>query len=110
MVSKYHARKITTKDVTFDSRKEFDRWQQLRFLERGGVIQDLRRQVPFTLIPSQRGGDGKVVERPVRYIADFVYTKDGETVVEDTKGMKTPDYIIKRKLMLYIHKIRILET
>ena len=65
---------------------------------------------PFTLIPSQKDENGKTIEKPVKYIADFVYkTKNGVLVVEDTKGVRTADYIIKRKLMLYIHKIRIKE-
>ena len=75
-----------------------------------GGITDLRRQVPFTLIPSQKGADGKVIEYPVKYIADFVYTENGKTVVEDVKGYKTPEYIIKRKLMLQVHGIRIKEV
>jgi len=51
-----------------------------------------------------------VVERACTYVADFSYTENGRRVVEDTKGMKTRDYIIKRKLMLYVHGIRIKET
>jgi hypothetical protein len=75
--------------------------------------------VKFILIPAQyepdtigaRGGvkRGKLLEREVSYVADFVYTQDGKTIVEDTKGFKTKDYIIKRKLMLYVHGIRIKE-
>ncbi len=118
--SKYHARKITTPEGTFDSRKEYRRWTELCILQRGGVISDLRRQVAYTLIPEQREPDitgprggvkrGKLMERPVDYVADFVYQKDGQTVVEDSKGVRTKDYIIKRKLMLWVHGIRILET
>lgn len=77
-------------------------------LERAGAIQNLQRQVKYQLIPSQRIA-GKVVERACSYVADFVYDRDGETVVEDTKGVKTPEYIIKRKLMLWVHGIRIRE-
>ena len=77
-------------------------------LEKAGAITDLQRQVKFELIPSQRIG-GKVVERSCNYIADFVYQENGQTVVEDTKGFKTKDYIIKRKLMLWVHNIRIVE-
>lgn len=77
-------------------------------LERAGAIQHLRRQVKYELIPSQRIA-GKVVERACSYVADFVYQQDGQTVVEDTKGFKTPEYIIKRKLMLWVHGIRIRE-
>lgn len=118
--SKYHARKITTPEGAFDSRKEYRRWTELCILQRGGVISDLHRQVAYTLIPEQREPDvtgprggvkrGKLMERPVEYVADFVYQRDGQTVVEDSKGVRTPDYIIKRKLMLWVHGIRILET
>ena len=73
-----------------------------KLMQRAGVISDLQMQVSFELIPSQKV-DGKVVERAVNYIADFVYQQNGQKVVEDTKGMRTKDYIIKRKLMLYIH-------
>ena len=118
--SKYHARKITTPEGSFDSRKEYRRWKELCLLQRGGAISDLRRQITYPLIPEQREPDttgprggvrrGKMLERPVEYVADFVYQKDGQTVVEDSKGVRTPDYIIKRKLMLYVHGVRILET
>lgn len=107
-MSKYGSRKITRDGITFDSVKEYRRWCELSLLERAGTIQNLQRQVKFELIPSQRI-DGKVVERPCTYIADFVYTEDGKLVVEDTKGFRTTDYIIKRKLLLWVHGIRIQE-
>ena len=106
--NKYGSRKTTVDGVTFDSKKEAKRYQELRILEKAGEISDLRRQVKFELIPSQRI-DGKVAERAVEYRADFVYTQDGKQVVEDTKGLRTKDYIIKRKLMLYRYGIRIRE-
>ena len=108
MQSKYGNKKVILNGEKFDSRKEAQRYGVLRLLERAGKISGLKRQVSFELIPSQRI-DGKVVERAVNYIADFVYKQDGQKVVEDTKGYKTPEYIIKRKLMLYIHNIRIRE-
>lgn len=108
-MSKYKSRKVTVGGITFDSRKEYTRWVELILLLKSGQISDLKRQVKFELIPSQRI-DGKVVERACSYVADFVYTENGKTVVEDTKGFKTPEYIIKRKLMLYIHGIRIVEV
>ena len=108
-MSKYRSRKITRDGMTFDSVKEYKRFQELALLERAGQVSDLQRQVKFELIPSQRI-DGKVVERPCTYIADVVYKAHGQTVVEDTKGFKTKDYIIKRKLMLYVHRIRIKEV
>lgn len=109
MASKYHSRKITKDGITFDSVKEYRRFCELSLLERAGAIADLKRQVKFELIPSQRV-DGKAVERPCTYVADFVYQEGGKTVVEDTKGFKTKDYIIKRKLMLWVHGIRITEV
>lgn len=109
MGTKYHSRKITKDGMTFDSVKEYRRACELSLLERAGAIADLQRQVKFELIPSQRI-DGKVVERPCTYVADFVYQEGGKTVVEDTKGFRTKDYIIKRKLMLQVHGIRIREV
>ena len=108
-MSKYGSRKITVDGITFDSRKEYFRWHELSLLEKAGVVSQLQRQVKFELLPSQRVA-GKVVERPVHYVADFVYQENGQTVVEDTKGFKTKDYILKRKMMLYIHGIRIREV
>lgn len=93
----------------FDSKKERLRYQELLLLEKAGKIQGLTRQVRFELIPSQYDGK-KCVERACNYIADFTYWKDGEFIVEDCKGFRTKDYIIKRKLMYYFRKIRIKET
>lgn len=111
-MSKYKNRKTTVDGIVFDSKKEAARYQDLRLLERAGEIQDLRCQVPFELVPAQRDAKGKLVERPVKYLADFVYQDcaTGERVVEDVKGRRTRDYIIKRKLMLERHGIRIRET
>lgn len=109
MASKYHARKIVREGMAFDSVKEYNRYCELRLIERSGAITDLQRQVKFVLLPVQRV-DGKVVERACTYIADFVYKERGETVVEDVKGVKTKDYVIKRKLMLYIHGIKVKEV
>ena len=106
--SKYHSKKVTANGITYDSKKEYKRHCELLLLERAGAITDLQRQVKFELLPSQKI-DGKVVERPVAYIADFVYKQDGQRVVEDTKGFRTADYILKRKMMLYFHGIRIRE-
>lgn len=123
--NKYGNKKIFTTDGTFDSRKEYFRFHELSLLERAGAIQNLKRQVKYVLIPAQyepstevykRGekkGEpkpGKLIEKECAYIADFVFEENGKTVVEDTKGFKTKDYIIKRKLMLYIHGIRINEV
>jgi Protein of unknown function (DUF1064) len=94
----------------FDSKHERSEYLKLMALEAGGVISSVERQVVYTLIPSQRGDDGKVVERQCAYKADFRVTyPDGRVEVMDAKGVKTPEYIIKRKLMLFIHGIRVIE-
>lgn len=105
---KYYNKKVTINGIKFDSKKEANRYRELVLLERAGHITELELQKEFVLIPSQRI-DGKVVERPVKYKADFSYMENGKHIVEDTKGFKTKDYIIKRKLMLYTHGIRITE-
>ena len=109
MVRKYKNRKLAIDGEVFDSQKEYARYRDLVLLQRTGQISNLKRQVRYELIPTQRIG-GKVVEKPCAYIADFVYTENGETVVEDTKGFRTKDYIIKRKLMLHVHGIQIREV
>ena len=103
--NKYGANKVTAPDgQVFDSRKEYSRWCDLRLLERAGKITNLKRQIPFELIPKQDG------EKACTYIADFVYWENGSPVVEDCKGYRTAAYRIKRKLMLYMHNIKIKET
>lgn len=108
-MAKYGNRKVIRDGIEFDSIKECQRYCELKLMQRAGVISDLQLQVSFELIPAQRI-DGKAVERAVNYIADFVYKQDGQTVVEDTKGYKTPEYIMKRKMMLFFHGIRIREV
>jgi len=108
---KYGNKKIVTEDGEFDSQREYRRWCELKLLQRAGEISNLNRQVAFGLIPSQRDEKGKVIEREVKYVADFTYfERDGTFVVEDSKGMRTKEYIIKRKLMLKEHGIRIKEV
>lgn len=111
-MSKYGAKKVTYDGKTFDSQKEAQRYAELRLLERGGVIENLGCQVRFPLLPVQKDENGKVIERAVNYIADFVYTdkKTGKTIVEDAKGMRTKEYILKRKMMLCLNGIRIREV
>ena len=103
------------------SKKEHNRANQLKLWQRAGLISNLREQVPFELIPAQYGECGTdlkgkpvrvCIEKSCKYIADFVYTDNetGQTIVEDTKGVCTKEYIIKRKLMLYLHGIRIKEV
>mgnify|MGYP000428864303 CR=1 FL=1 len=108
--TKYKNKKITVDGQTFDSKKEANRYQELLLLEKAGVIKNLSRQVKFVLIPSQRDENGKVVERECSYKADFTYEEGIKTVVEDVKGYRTKEYIIKRKLLLYQYGIRIREV
>ena len=90
--SKYHSQKITVSGKTFDSIKEGSRYADLVLMERSGEISELKCQVPYVLIPSQKCENGKVIEKPVKYIADFVYKdKNGNVIVEDTKGVRTAD-------------------
>ena len=105
-MNKYGNTKIRVDGRLFDSKAEAARWQELQLLERAGEITELERQVEYELIPKQKG------ERAVKYIADFRYKDhEGETVVEDVKGYKgNPVWIIKRKLMLRVHGIRVSEV
>lgn len=107
-MAKYGNIKTVTSDgIKHDSRKEANRWCELKLLERAGKIKDLQRQVKFELIPKQDG------ERACYYVADFVYhdVEANKKVVEDTKSSatKTEVYRVKKKLMLYVHGIRIRE-
>lgn len=106
---KYHNKKTEVDGIVFDSKREAERYKELRLMEQAGEITGLTRQQAFTLIPAQRIG-GNLVERAVVYVADFCYYKNGEYVVEDSKGFRTPEYKIKRKLMLYTQGIRIREV
>lgn len=109
---KYHSRKTIVDGIKFDSKREAERYTYLSIMQKAGLICDLKRQVRYELLPAQRI-NGKVVERGVSYYADYVYVvkETGETVVEDVKGFRdNPVWILKRKLMLYFHGIRVKET
>ena len=125
-MSKYRAKKTQYNGIIFDSKKEAERYRELLLLERAGKISALERQKVYELIPAQyavseevytKGKNkgqhkrGALLERAVVYKADFKYVdENGYTVVEDTKGVKTKDYIIKRKLMLFNYGISIREV
>lgn len=111
--TKYNSTKVTLDGITFDSRREAQRYAELKLLLRAGQISDLQLQVHFELLPAQyeisdavytkgpRKGQpkrGRCIEKSVVYLADFVYTENGRKIVEDAKGMRTKEYIIKRKL------------
>lgn len=125
--SKYGNTKINYGNETFDSKKELNRYLELKLLERANELSNLQRQVEFVLIPNQyetiektlKNGkikqEQKLIERKCEYIADFVYKNDkGETIVEDVKGYKNGQayalFTIKRKLMLHIYGIKIIEV
>ena len=105
-MNKYRNRKTEIDGIVFDSKREAQRYAELQILQRAGKIRDLSMQVEFELIPKQDG------ERACKYKADFVYhmADTGKMVVEDVKGKRTREYIIKRKLMLYRYGIRVREV
>ena len=108
-MSKYGNKRIEIDGIRFASQKEGYRYVELKYLQRLGVISDLRLQVKFELIPKMKSEKGKVIQ-PLTYIADFVYTENGKQIVEDVKGYKTQVYEIKKKLMRYVHGIEIKEV
>ena len=122
--SKYRAEKITFDGITFASKKEGMRYVVLKQQEKDGLISNLRLQVPYELIPAIYKDEEKqlktkskmvrkLVQRAVHYVADFVYDKDGETIVEDVKGgraTQTAEYKLKKKMMLALKGIQIKEV
>ena len=97
-MSKYHSKKVAIDGHVFDSKKEADRYCELRLLERAGEISNLRLQPRYLLQPAFTC-DGNAY-RKIEYVADFEYVENGRTVVEDVKGMRTEVYKIKKKLFL----------
>ena len=109
-LNKYMNKKTEIDGITFASKHEAERYIELKYMERAHMISDLQLQRVFTLIGAQRDKDGKIIERPCKYIADFAYKdQNGKLVVEDAKGLRTDVYRIKKKLMLSIYGIRIQE-
>lgn len=101
---KYNAKPTEVDGIRFDSKAEASQYMDLKIQERLGAIQSLELQPSFPLIVN-----GVKIGT---YRADFRYivTKTGETVVRDTKGMKTPVYTMKKKLVKALYGIDILET
>jgi len=118
---KYHNKKIENAFGVFDSSLEYKRYLFLLDAQKRGVIRNLQRQVEYILIPNQYRTEvvhlktkdkfvDKLIEQKVSYFADFVYMKGDEVVVEDTKGFRLPDYVIKRKMMLFMRGVHIREV
>ena len=122
---KYRNKKISYNGQAFDSKKEYRRYRELLLLQKANQIEELDCQTKFVLIPGQRDSSeevykrgpkkgqlkpGNVIEKECAYYADFTYKENGELVVEDTKGVKTEAYKIKKKMMLYFYGIRIREV
>lgn len=101
--SKYKNKKTEIDGIIFDSKLEAERYTQLKIFERAGLIKDLKLQVPFVLIDKSRFGT------VIKYVADFVYIEDGQTVVEDVKGVKTDVYRLKKRLLAERYGIEIKE-
>lgn len=100
--SKYGAKKTVVDGITFDSMAEAARYGALKIIHAAGLISDLRLQVRYDITVNGR--------KVCRYVADFVYIENGKEVVEDVKGMKTPVYNLKKKLMEAVFGVVILET
>ena len=103
---KYRNSPTVLDGIRFDSKREAERYAELKLLERGGIIKDLKTQVRFELIPKNKNG------RAVYYVCDFTYTENGVLVVEDVKSQptKTPVYRLKKRLMKEVHGIDIKEV
>jgi len=121
VINKYHAKKVVFDGITFDSRKEGLYYLKLKDMERRGEISNLRLQVPYELLPAIYRDEvvhlktkdkvvQKLVQRAVYYVADFVYDKEGKENVIDTKGMRLADYILKKKMMLALKGIEVIEV
>lgn len=118
---KFNNRKMETPDGTFDSKGEWERWLFLKDAERSGKIRGLRRQVKYTLLPTQYRDEvvhlktkdktvKRVAEREITYTADFVYEKTDVTVVEDFKGFPNDRWPLKKAMMLYFHGVAVREV
>jgi hypothetical protein len=111
-MSKYGNKKAVSRDGTiFHSQRECKHYEELLLLQAVGDIYGLKTQTLFTLVPCQMESSKRVAERPVTYRCDFDYfDRQGRRHIEDSKGEKTQQYIIRRKLMLWVHQIKVEEV
>ena len=105
-MNKYRNREVIVDGLRFQSVKEASRWQELRMLERAGEITGLVRQQKIELIPKTK------LYRACYYVCDFIYDdkRENKTIYEDVKGVRTKEYLLKRKLLYWRHGIEIKET
>lgn len=97
-MSKYNASKVKIDGITFDSKREAARYQELKLLERAGEIKELRVHPKYRLLDGfDFNGEHY---RPINYFADFAYKENGKYIIEDTKGVQTSVFRIKMKLLL----------
>lgn len=94
-IARTKARRTVVDGIEFSSQAEADRYSELRMLERGARIVDLHLQPRFTVFDA--GGV------KIEYVADFAYREGVRIIVEDVKGMKTADYLLKRKMFVASH-------
>lgn len=100
--AKYRNKKTVVDGIKFDSQREATRYSVLKIMQSAGVISGLRLQVPFVIMVNG--------VKVCKYVADFVYIEKANQVVEDVKGMKTPTYNLKKKLMKAVYGIEIQEV
>lgn len=102
---KYRNHRTTVGDLTFDSKAEAKRWQELTLLQRAGQISDLERQVAFVLAPGVKFAGARRAQPALRLVVDFAYREHGEQVLEDVKGVITTAFTIKRHLLKAVHGV-----
>lgn len=95
-MNKYRNKKVIVDEKEFDSKREGNRYKELKLLERAGEIKDLELQPRFLLQDSFKK-NGRTF-RKIEYVADFKYIENSKTIVEDVKGMQTDVFKLKHKI------------
>lgn len=98
MFNKYHNKKLDTPDGKFDSKYEYQKWCELKLLEKAGEISSLKRQVKLELIPKIKTNIETF--RSISYYADFMYIDGDKKIIYESKGYKTKEYLIKKRLLI----------